>query len=253
MKAMLIDTTMCVGCMACVEACKKINNLSAGDDNELSWNTYTIVKEYNGIFVRKLCMHCSNPSCASVCPVGALHKTKAGPVVYDEEKCIGCRYCMVACPFGIPKYEWHNPLPRVRKCIFCAEKVARGEKTACAEACPVGATEFGNRNYLLKVAKSRIREKPGNYFNHIYGEEEVGGTSVLFLAGVPFSSLGFRTDLAKDPLPMLTWKVLAMIPNIVVMGGVVMGGIWWITNRRDDVSIHEAMEKQKLLRKKDKK
>ncbi|OGL40649.1 MAG: 4Fe-4S ferredoxin [Candidatus Schekmanbacteria bacterium RIFCSPHIGHO2_02_FULL_38_11] len=252
MKAMLVDTTLCIGCMACVEACKKINKLPQGDEYRLSSKTYTTIKEVNGIFVRKLCMHCSNPSCASVCPVGALHKTEAGPVVYDEEKCIGCRYCMVACPFSIPKYEWENPLPRIRKCIFCAEKVARGEQTACTDACPTGATEFGERDYLLNEAKSRIRGEPKKYVNHIYGEEEVGGTSVIFLASAPFSSLGFRTDLAKHPMPMLTWNVLSMIPDIVIMGGVVMGGIWWITNRRNEVRVQEALEREKRLKEKNK-
>lgn len=255
MKSLLIDTTKCVGCLECVAACKRANNLPEGDTEELSWKTYTVVKEFKGIYVRKLCMHCSNPSCASVCPVGALHKTSAGPVVYDEEKCIGCRYCMVACPFSVPKYEWSNPLPRIRKCIFCAERLAKGLQTACAEACQYGATTFGDRETLLEEGRSRIEAEPDKYINQIYGENEVGGTSTMFLAGVSFSELGFRTDLAKDPMPMLTWKVLSMIPDIVIMGGVIMGGIAWLTNRKNEVSLNEAMEKdkEKLLNKKDSK
>ncbi len=245
MKGMLIDITKCIGCMSCVYACKEANKLKEGNENKLSSKTYTVIKESNGVFSRKLCMHCANPSCASVCPVGALQKTKLGPVIYDEKKCIGCRYCMVACPFSIPKYEWENPLPRVRKCIFCHERQLAGKIPACAEACPTGATKFGDREKLIIEAKERIKSEPAKYINHIYGETEVGGTSIIFLSSISFAELGFNMNLGKHPLPMLTWKVLSMIPDIVAISGVILGGIWWITNRREKVKLAEEIEKNK--------
>jgi formate dehydrogenase iron-sulfur subunit len=177
--------------------------------------------------------------------VVALEKTAAGPVIYHEDRCMGCRYCMQACPFSIPKYEWNEVLPRVRKCDMCADRVAAGLSTACAEVCPTGATKFGNHDELIEEARNRIRAHPEKYVNHIYGLEEVGGTSVLLLSDVPFGPLGYRTDLIKEPLPLLTWNALQKIPNFVVVGSVLLGGIWWITNRRVEVQRAEREEKQK--------
>jgi len=150
---------------------------------------------------------------------------------------------MQACPFSIPKYEWNKVLPRVKKCDMCADRVAAGFPTACAEVCPTGATKFGDRDELIEEARARIRAHPEKYMNHIYGLEEVGGTSVLLLSDVPIEELGYRTDLSKEPLPLLTWNVLQKIPNFVVVGGVLLGGIWWITNRRIEVQRAEREEK----------
>lgn len=177
-------------------------------------------------------MHCETPTCASVCPVGAFRKTAMGPVVYEKDRCIGCRYCMLACPFQVPRYEWDTLFPRVMKCDMCADRVLEGRPTACAEACPTGATLFGERDELIREAKRRIQASPERYTPHIYGLEEAGGTSVLFLASLPFEHLGFRGDLGKEPLPTLTWEVLSKIPNTILLGGVFLFGIWWITNRR---------------------
>jgi formate dehydrogenase iron-sulfur subunit len=171
--------------------------------------------------------------------VGALQKTAAGPVTYDEGKCMGCRYCMVACPFGVPKYEWGKVLPRVQKCTMCADRVAAGQKTACADICPTGATKFGERDDLILEAQQRIRDNPGQYVNHIYGLTEVGGTSVLLLSSVPFEEFGYRADLSRDPLPLLTYRVLSRIPDFVPLGGMLLGGVWWITHRREEVTAFE--------------
>lgn len=242
-KAMLIDMTRCVGCMSCYEACCEINDLPKGNGDTLNATAYTAIREIKGVNVRSVCMHCENPACASVCPVGALRKTVEGPVVYDAELCMGCRYCMMACPFGVPKYEWDKPLPRVQKCIMCYEKrVSQGKQPACTEACPAEASIFGEREELLTLARTRMQENPDNYYDYVYGEREVGGTSVLYLSPVSFKQLGFRTDLQKDPLPLLTWRVLSLVPEFAVTWGILLGGIWWITNRREKVKELEGPE-----------
>ena len=238
-KGILFDSTRCIGCGACYEACKERNRLPRTVENflddELSDKTFTVVKSRGGRFVRRLCMHCEAPTCASVCPVGALEKSSIGPVVYHSDRCIGCRYCIQTCPFGIPKYEWGKRAPLVKKCDLCADRLAAGLPTACAEVCPTGATTFGERESLVREARGRVRANPGRYIDHVYGLEEVGGTDVLLLSAVSFESLGIPTNLGKDPLPLLTWNVLQKIPSFVMVGGVLLGGIWWITNRRQEV------------------
>ncbi len=242
-KAILVDTTRCIGCGACVSACKEANGLPQNEDTTLTAETLNIVESHSGVFVRKFCMHCQDPTCASVCPVGALRKTAAGPVIYEESRCMGCRYCMMACPFGIPRYEWKLVLPKVKKCTMCAPRQAKGLQPACTEACPVQASIFGERNELLREAEDRLRQNPAGYVQHIYGKDEVGGTSVLYLSAVPFEALGFPANVPHDPLPMYTYRVLSKIPNVVVMGTVLLGGIWWITKRRAEVAYAEGEEK----------
>jgi formate dehydrogenase iron-sulfur subunit len=247
-KSLLIDITKCIGCRSCEAACKAQNKLPENEDKDLTALTYTKVMERGDRFVRKMCMHCQNPTCVSVCPVGALQKTALGPVIYDETKCMGCRYCMAACPFQIPRYEWSSAFPRVRKCIMCKDRVAKGLQTACAEACPVGATIFGERDELIREAQNRIRQEPDKYVNYIYGFSEVGGTGMLFISDIPFEKLGFRMDLLHEPLPNLTWNVLEKIPKVVVVGSTLLFGIWWITNRREEVQRAEAEERAKSKR-----
>ena len=231
-KALLIDTTLCIGCNACQDACKKENGLAEGEEKKLSATAYTALEEHDGTFVRRMCQHCVEPTCVSVCPVGAFTKSSEGPVLYDESKCIGCRYCIQACPFQVPRYEWNSTYPRVQKCQLCARRLKQGLQPACAEACPTGATKFGMRDDLIREAYDRIKAEPGKYVDRVYGVEEVGGTSVLYLAGVSFEQLGFKTKLENVALPMYTWKALSKIPSIVGVGGVLLYGIWWITNRR---------------------
>jgi len=237
-KALLIDITKCIGCQACVYACKEANNLpeTENDEAELSPTAYTVVKEKDEVYYRRLCMHCNDPTCASVCPVKAFEKTPNGPLIYHSKKCIGCRYCIQACPFNVPTYEWKSTKPLVRKCTMCAERQKQGKISACAEACPTGATIFGDRDQLLEEARKRIKENPELYVNHIYGEKEAGGTSVLMLSNVPFETLGFRTDLLEEPLSQLTWKIMSKIPNYVVVSGVLLYGLYWIINRRMELA-----------------
>ena len=246
-KAILYDATMCIGCKQCEVGCAQQNKLPYDDkvaaEQVTSDHKFTTVLAKNDKFMRKMCMHCEDPACASVCPVGALHKTTAGPVVYEEGRCMGCRYCMVACPFGVPKYEWSKVLPKVQKCIMCPDRVAAGQPTACAEICPTGATKFGDREELVKEAQLRLHENPSNYVPHIFGVDEVGGTSVLLLSGVAFENFDFRpNDMPKDPLPLYTYRVLSRIPDFVPLGGMFLGGVWWITHRREEVAEAEANE-----------
>jgi formate dehydrogenase iron-sulfur subunit len=237
---LLYDATQCIGCEACAEACKQENALPQPIEQVTTAYTWTTVTPRAGTYVRSLCMHCLEPTCVSVCPVGALRKTAEGPVVYDAGRCIGCRYCIMACPFDVPKYQWDRAVPVVGKCVMCAEKVAKGEATACASACPTGATMFGERDALLAEARARIRDNPGKYVEHVYGEQEAGGTSVLMVSGVPFEELGLRTNLPRQPLPLLTWQVLSKVPDFVALAGAFLWGISWITRRRDDVAAREA-------------
>jgi formate dehydrogenase iron-sulfur subunit len=237
---LLLDTTRCIGCGACSAACKEQNGLPLPIETRTTAYTWTTVEEHQGVNVRRMCMHCLTPTCVSVCPVGAMRKTASGPVVYDSDKCIGCRYCVMACPFDVPKYQWDRPVPIVGKCIMCAPRLAEGKPTACASVCPTGATLFGTREELIRESRRRIAAEPSRYVDQIYGLDEVGGTGVLMLAGVPFADLGLPSNLPKEPLPQLTWKVLSHLPDFVSVAAVFLYGVHWITKRRSYVRMIEG-------------
>jgi len=243
-KGILYDATLCIDCKLCERACAEHHGLPYDDsiatEEVQSAHKLTAVMAQGDKYMRRLCMNCQDPTCASVCPVGALRKTAEGPVTYDASRCIGCRYCMLACPFSVPKDEWDKPLPLIRKCDMCADRVAQGQPTACAAACPTGATKFGDRDALIAEAQDRIAKSPDQYVHHIYGREEVGGTSVLLLSSVPFERFGYKTDLGSQSLPLLTYRVLSHIPNLVTVGAMLLGGIWWITGRRAAVDAAEG-------------
>ena len=251
-KAMLIDLTRCIGCRACQAACKQWNNLPAETTanwgsyenpprrSAKTWTTVTFNEVEEGdkltwVFAKRQCMHCEEPACASACIVGALHKTPEGAVVYDDYKCIGCRYCMVACPFNVPTFEWDKPAPYIRKCTFCADRQAGGLEPACAKACPTEAILFGERETLLQEAHARIAAQPDQYVNHIYGEKEVGGTSVMYLSPVPFEKLGFPT-LGPEPIPRYADIAMLAVPPTIVGVAAAMGGIYWVIKRREKMS-----------------
>jgi formate dehydrogenase iron-sulfur subunit len=284
---MLIDTTRCVGCRACQVSCKSSHHLPAvktgffaqegGFQNppKLNAKTYTLISftelptEDGGvkwIFAKRQCMHCNHPACASACPVTALQKTPEGPVNYDPKKCIGCRYCVWACPFGVPTADWDSQAPKIHKCTMCYERVVNPlaikeingkpqteaqQKVhavsqalpACAKACPTGALKFGDREELLAEAKERIKSHPDRYVDHIYGEHEAGGTAKMYLAAVPFKQLGFRTDLGEKSYPAISAVALkAVSPAVLGMGGL-LTGVYLLNKRRADVEKAEPGKK----------
>jgi formate dehydrogenase iron-sulfur subunit len=243
-KAILYDATLCINCKQCEAACAEKNHLRYDDavaaEDRQSEHKLTVVLNKNEKYMRRLCMNCADPACASACPVAALRKTPEGPVTYDAARCMGCRYCMIACPFNVPKYEWKKLAPRVRKCDMCSDRVAAGQPTACAAICPTSATKFGDRDELIAEAQKRLRDNPGNYVDHIYGLHEVGGTSVLLLSSVPFEEFAYSRDVVTDPMPLLTSRVLTHVPDLVTLGSVLLGGVWWITKRRTEVAAAEA-------------
>ncbi|NWF83921.1 MAG: 4Fe-4S dicluster domain-containing protein [Bryobacteraceae bacterium] len=239
-RAILYDSTLCVGCRECEKACSEGKKLPYNEkvaaEETVSSHKLTAVRTHGERFSRKLCMHCLDPACASVCPVAALEKTAAGPVVYHPERCMGCRYCMVACVYQVPSYQWEARLPLIQKCDMCADRTAPDAVTRCSEACSFEATITGERHELVEIARKRMAEKPNDYYPKIYGIEEVGGTSVLVIAGVPFEQLGYPSSVAKAALPNYTWAALQYVPDIAVVGAVLLGGIHWITHRREEVS-----------------
>jgi formate dehydrogenase iron-sulfur subunit len=238
-KALLVDITKCIGCRACEQACREGHGQPLEQPAKLTATSFTAVEERGPKFVRRMCQHCEEPACASACLVGALKKTELGPVAYDEKKCIGCRYCMLACPYQVPKYEWSKLAPYMRKCDMCYDRVSQGGQTRCAEACPVGATVFGSREEMLFEARKRIHDDPA-YVKRIYGEHELGGTSVLYISDVPFEKLGFITPPNVDPMPTLSEAALGDTPTVVLVGGSLLAGIYWITQRRREVLLAEG-------------
>jgi len=250
----LHDTTKCIGCRKCEQACNKVNDLPQPEKpfEDLSVldqkrrtqaDAYTVVNQFQAqekVFVKKQCNHCLEPACASACFVKALKKTPEGPVVYDASLCVGCRYCMVACPFEVPAYEYDKVLtPKVTKCTMCAPRLKEGKLPGCVEACPREALIFGKRETLLKIAKSRIQKYPDQYIDHVYGEHEMGGTSWLYLSGQPFGSIGMREDLGTTSAPELTAGPLSAVPIVVGLWPVLLTGVYAISKRKDKIAKEE--------------
>jgi Fe-S-cluster-containing dehydrogenase component len=284
----LYDATLCIGCKSCMVNCKKYNSMEGGALYEedrgvpyeyspdriydapttLSDKTLNIIKAYrNGTglnkdqavdgfsFVKNHCLHCVNPACVSVCPVAALIKDPVtGVVSYDAHKCIGCRYCQIACPFNIPKFEWDEASPKIVKCQLCHHRYAEGKYAACCEFCPTGASIFGKVVDLREEAKKRLGLKPGDeyaypvkrvdsgetltqkvphYTEKVYGLTEAGGTQYMLMAGVPFDKLGFNPRITDDAYPDLTWKYIKKVP-ILIGALLVAGTVTHFITRGDD-------------------
>ncbi len=251
MKGILTDVTKCIGCEMCVEACSRINKMpkdvpfSSDWGDGLSGRRLTSIVRAPGTdrTVRRQCLHCIDPACVSACLVGAFKKRADGAVEYDASMCIGCRYCMLACPFEIPRYEWEKPLPYVIKCKMNEECRVEGGMPACVSACPTGATIFGKRDELIHEAKRRIKEKPELYIPHVYGEHEFGGTSVMYVSDIPIEDIvKFPREKELDNRSLAALKE-GSIPKLVspwvsftpIQAGVVMGGLalTWFIRRRE--------------------
>jgi len=254
----LHDITLCIGCRKCEKACAEVNELPRPekpfDDESVleakrrtDATNYTVVNRYDeageadsGVFLKSQCNHCREPACASACFVAAFTKTPEGAVVYNPSLCVGCRYCMVACPFNVPTYEYDEALePKVMKCTMCHPRLLEGKLPGCVESCPQEALLFGKREELIAVARERIRKHPGRYVDHIYGEHEVGGTDWLYISGVPFEELGFRMDLGTTPAPELTAGALSSVPIIVGLWPALLGGIYVMTRSKERTTARE--------------
>lgn len=254
----LHDITRCIGCRSCEAACNEVNDLPAPsapfDDLEVletfrrtDDTNYTVVNKFETeakpnvpIFLKKQCNHCLEPACASACFVGAFTKTPQGAVVYDPSVCVGCRYCIVACPFDVPTFEYNNPwTPKVMKCTMCQPRLEKGLLPGCVEACPMEALTFGQRDDLISIARERIRKHPDRYVDHIYGEYEMGGTSWLYLSGVPFEELGMREDLGVTPAPELTAGALTAVPMVIGLWPALLGGMYLVNQRKEKIADQE--------------
>jgi len=247
----LVDTTVCIGCRRCEWACKQAHGIKSGDISEYDKkdilttrrrpqpDSYTVVNQYQKIDtnVKFQCMHCDHPACVSACIVGAFSKRKSGAVIWDETKCIGCRYCMVACPFQIPTFEFDKAIePNISKCDFCFTRIENGQVPACVEICPVETMTFGLRKDLVEVARMKIKTYPDRYINHIFGENEVGGTGWMYLASSSFDKLDFP-KLGKNPAPGVSESIqhgifAYFIPPIALYA--LLGGIMWLNKKSKD-------------------
>lgn len=252
----LVDTTVCIGCRRCEWMCKKTHGIEPGNIDDYSDESvfselrrpsndvYTVVNQYDNpqnpltpINVKVQCMHCDHPACVSACIVGAFSKLKNGSVVWDTDMCIGCRYCMVACPFQIPTFEYDKAIePDIHKCDFCAERTAEGKLPGCVEICPVEALTYGKRRDLIAVAEKRMELYPDKYENKIYGHTDVGGTSWMYLASRDFHELDFP-KLKDDPAPGVSESIqhgifAYFVPPIALYA--LLGGIMWISKNKDE-------------------
>lgn len=266
----LHDTTRCIGCRRCEAACQRVNNLPMPKEpftdlsvcdkkRQLTAYAWTVVNKYqvNGQpFFRKLqCFHCNDPACAAACFTKCYTKLPDGAVVYDGSQCVGCRYCMVACPFYVPGFQYDRAwAPLVQKCTFCEPLLKQHKLPGCVAACPVDALTFGRRSDLIKIARQRIRENPGQYVDYVYGETDAGGTAWMVLspaAGAPsgpvddaavtgkeMEQLGLNTHLGNQPMAELTYGALGAVPMIVTFWPVLFGGVYAITKRKE--AMHKA-------------
>ncbi len=272
----LYDATLCVGCKTCMVGCKKANDMpveTTGSQDywenpmDLSDKTLNIIKKYQSgtgefkdrendgySFIKRHCMHCVDPACVSACPASAMIKDGGtGIVSYNKDACIGCRYCQIACPFNIPKFEWDDPFPKIVKCQLCSHLTAKGDIPACCDICPTGASLFGSVNALFAESKRRQKMTPGKYYDfpvssmtsgdvqvqkaaqyipQIYGEIEVGGTQVLMLAGVNFNKLGLP-DLPARSYVAMAENIQHALYQWMIIPIVALGGLTYLVKRSE--------------------
>ena len=252
----LVDLSRCVGCRSCEAACNKEQGLPPpqlpfsdmgvyeAQENPHGRRTdqtrYTVVNRYDSpdwdhpLFKKTQCNHCLEPACLTACCVNAYTKTPEGAVIYNPDVCVGCRTCMIACPFSMPAFRYDSAFePRIMKCVFCYDtRLSKNQAPACVEACPMEALTFGNRKTLLRSARKRIREHPERYQNYIYGESEAGGTSWLYLSPVPFAEAGFDMEVPKQPILNFVKDFLAVVPMVLTIWPGLFAGMYLLNRHR---------------------
>ena len=262
----LVDLSRCVGCRSCEAACnreqklpapeKPVNDFSVFDEmhhgqkRRTDETRYTIVNRYDipgrehPLFRKIQCNHCLEPACLTSCFVNAYTKTPEGAVIYDSTVCVGCRTCMVACPFYIPTFRYSSAFkPRIMKCVFCHDtRLTKGLPPACVEACPQEALTFGRRTDLVAAGKQRIRENPGTYVDHLYGEHEAGGTSWMYLSPAPFEQVGIDTTVPKEPILNYVKDFLSIVPMVLTIWPALFAGFHLLATRKDKMAEQKKNE-----------
>ncbi len=261
--AVLVDLTKCIGCRRCEWACNEwnknpnrpINEFEESKDKKPSVfdkvrrpaaGSFTVVNRFYensiSVYVKKQCMHCIDPACQAACFVDAFKKTEQGAILYNPSLCVGCRYCMIACPFDIPAYEYYDPItPQITKCTMCFDRITEGRFPACVEICSADVMKIGLRSEILKLAHETINNNPQRYIPHVYGEHEAGGTSWLYISGVPFENLGFP-KLDKNPIPNLSKNFLFTVKVLEIIAAVplVWGAYYMISkNKKNKNESHD--------------
>ena len=271
-KGVLVDLTKCIGCGSCVVACKMYNNnkwvdnrvnllgvdrsaTAIGEDATLADENWTVIQKHcppasegRGEvwrFVKRQCLHCKEPACVSSCFATAFKQTEAGPVEYYPQLCVGCRYCMLACPFSIPKFQWDNPLPMLTKCSMCGERVKDGDAPACVSVCPTNVMTFGRYEDVYAEARRRLTAPDNKYVQHIYGEKEAGGTLWIYISDKPFEELGFRMNVPKHSLPSNTSNFMRATPIVGLIWFGVLSLLYVFTKRRADVKKKKEEKSEK--------
>ena len=253
----LVDLSRCIGCRSCEAACNAEQNLPPpeqpftnqdvfaenehGQQRRTDENHYTVVNRFepagqeHPLFRKVQCNHCQEPACLSSCFVNAYTKTPEGAVIYDPDVCVGCRTCMIACPFYIPAFRYSSAFsPRIQKCVFCYDtRLKYGKPPACVEACPQDALVFGQREELIKIGRRRIEENSGKYVDHIYGEYEAGGTSWLYLSPVPFDQVGFNTELPDEPILDSVKNFLGIVPMVLTIWPALFAGFHLLATHKE--------------------
>lgn len=246
----LYDSFMCGGCQTCEFTCAEIHGLPEPADRpeegvmrKIDPTRRTVVNKYkfeDGVAsVKTQCMHCQEPACVSACLTQAMYKTKEGPVIWREEKCMGCRYCMISCPFDVPKFEYNSPNPKIVKCDMCYDRLQEGKQPACVEICPNEALIYGKCSDLIKIARQRILEYPDWYIDHIYGEKEAGGTCWMYNSQKPFDQVGFKTNIQKTSYPELSKGFLYSVPTVFVLWPTILLGIHEATKSNNNKNREE--------------
>lgn len=259
-KIKLYDATKCTGCRACQLACKQWNDLPAGQTRntgsyqnpaDLQSNTWLLMRfqeaatkagEVKWLFRHNACMHCTDAACVKVCPSNALFHTSYGTVALDQSKCIGCKECVIVCPFNVPRYDPETK--KVAKCDMCYSRIARDMEPACVKACPTGALQFGDQEKMLGIVRQRL-ETLGDKA-HLYGDKFVGGTHMLYiLPEEPIQYAGLPGN-PRVPISLVAWKDWLKPLSLLISGGVIAGAFlhYLIKGPKDTTKPHNNQERK---------